>query len=160
MLSRLRHPIASSLLMLSLLASFTGSVVATGCGKRVNCEALCARMLACDVAFFAPDDPNGEKVRNGERDDLESCTLGCQESNLVTIDSASCIDELDVGNPDVCQLPTLNCLGVDPNDAIVRDENDLDIPDNTDAGIDTDAGVSGDDDGGNADSVADAGAIP
>lgn len=94
---------------------------AAGCPS-VDCEALCQRTLACEVTFAPSDDPDEQKVDNGDRTALESCALGCQESPTVTIDSASCIDELEVtGDPAQCQPGVVGCLGL--SDALAGDED-------------------------------------
>lgn len=84
-----------------------------GCGPSVDCELLCQRTLACEVTFEAPDDPDEERVASGERTELESCTLGCEASPLVDVDSASCIDEVDTRDANVCQEEVLTCLEFD-----------------------------------------------
>jgi hypothetical protein len=96
-----------------------GAVVcaALGCGPTVDCEALCRRTLACEVEFTAPDDPTGAQVASGERSELESCTLGCEASSLVTVESASCIDGLDTRDAASCQGEVLACLGADDDGA-------------------------------------------
>ncbi len=88
-------------------------VCALACGPTVDCEALCNRTLACEVTFVAPDDPDDEKIASGERTELRSCAFGCEASPLVDVDSARCIDQVEVGDPNECQAPVLDCLGVD-----------------------------------------------
>lgn len=99
----------TSLLLLAAIA-------AAGCGPTVECTNLCQRTLACEVSFQPSDDPTEDKVKSGERSELESCTLGCEESPLVTVESATCVDGLDVRDPNVCQSQVLQCLGVDEAD--------------------------------------------
>lgn len=87
-------------------------VLASGCSS-VDCETLCEKTLACDIAFAPGDDPDEAKIISGERSELESCTLGCEESPTVTVESAGCIDTVapsdDVA---VCQAPIMQCLGL------------------------------------------------
>jgi len=85
---------------------------AAGCPS-VDCEALCQRTLACEVTFAPSDDADELKVDNRERPALESCAHGCQESPTVTVESASCIDELEItGDPAQCQPGVVDCLGL------------------------------------------------
>lgn len=100
-----------SLVFPALLVS---SLPIAACGPRVDCEALCARTLACEVTFQPPDDPSERKVQSGERSELESCTLGCEAHPAVTVDNARCIDELEVGDASVCQDQVLACLELSP----------------------------------------------
>lgn len=86
-------------------------VLGSACGPSVNCENLCRRTLACEVEFAAPDDPDGALVESGERSELESCVLGCEASALVTVESASCVDEVDTSDAAECQDDVLACLG-------------------------------------------------
>lgn len=97
-----------------VLLAGAAAIAAAACGPRVDCEKLCARTLACEVTFAAPDDPDGDKLRSGERTDEEACALGCAESPHVTVESARCIDAVDTSDPDVCQRPVLDCLGYAP----------------------------------------------
>ena len=84
----------------------------SGC-QHVDCEALCQRTLACEVSFAPSDDPSEERVELGERTSLQSCALGCEESPTVTVESASCVDELDIGgDPAQCQADVLTCFGL------------------------------------------------
>jgi hypothetical protein len=100
----------------SLIAALAG-LTATACGPSVSCENLCQRTLACEVSFQPPDDPTEERIATGERTELESCVLGCEASPLVTVESASCVDDLDaqgrLRDAAVCQGEVLACLGVD-----------------------------------------------
>lgn len=86
--------------------------LASGCSS-VDCETLCEKTLACEIAFAPGDDPDEAKIVSGERSELESCTLGCEESPTVTVESAGCIDTIapsdDVA---VCQAPIMECLGL------------------------------------------------
>lgn len=89
-----------------------GALGATGC-PGVDCEALCQRTLACEVTFAPSDDPDEQKVDSGERTELESCARGCEESPTVTVDSASCVDTVEVtGDPAQCQPAVVECLGL------------------------------------------------
>lgn len=97
---------------LALFVVVTG-IAASGCGPSVDCTALCQRTIACEVSFQPEDDPTEEKVASGERTELESCAIGCEESPLVTVESATCIDALDVRDANVCQAEVLQCLGVE-----------------------------------------------
>lgn len=84
----------------------------TACGSRVDCEKLCARTLACAVTFMvepASATVDGGAATNG----LEECTAGCENDPRVTIEAASCIDNVKVGDPAQCQEPVLGCLGLD-----------------------------------------------
>jgi len=101
------------------LATVVALSTTIACEATVDCESLCARTLACDVEFTAPDDPDGDKVASGERSELESCVLGCEVSPLVTLESASCVDGLDTSDPATCQGEVLDCLGA-------SEEGDLD----------------------------------
>lgn len=97
------------------LCSIAAVVASCGCGddgSAVDCSALCARTLACEVTFAPSDDPEGEKIKSGERSDAESCALGCEESPTVTVEHASCVDGLDIvgGDPGSCQDAVLTCL--------------------------------------------------
>lgn len=111
MRARLLAP--SSALVLSALAA----IAAAGCGPTVDCTNLCQRTLACEVTFTPADDPNEEKVASGERTVLESCAMGCLESPLVSVESATCVDGLDVRDANVCQEKVLSCLGADGSPA-------------------------------------------
>jgi len=84
-----------------------------GCGPSVDCEALCARTLACEVTFDAPDDVDGTLIESGERTEEEACVLGCQGHPVVTVENATCVDGLDTRDPSVCQSQTLQCFGID-----------------------------------------------
>ena len=89
----------------------TASTVA--CEPAIDCNALCARTLACEVTFGPSDDPSGEKVKSGERSDAESCRVGCEESPRVTVDNARCIDGLTISSdPAQCQGDVMACLGL------------------------------------------------
>jgi hypothetical protein len=93
------------------LAVLVAALAGGACGPRVDCEKLCARTLACEVTFAAPDDPDGAKLRSGERTDEEACALGCAESTYVTVDGARCVDGVDTSDPATCQPEVLDCLG-------------------------------------------------
>jgi hypothetical protein len=102
------------------LASFFVSLVlaavglSTSCTPEVDCGALCARTLACEVTFGPTDDPEGQKITSGERTDDESCAVGCEESPLVTVDNARCIDALQItSDPEQCQQQVMDCLGLE-----------------------------------------------
>lgn len=84
----------------------------TGCSSAtVDCDALCARTLACEVTFGPSDDPDGEKIVAGVRTDAESCALGCGESPTVNVENATCVDNLEItGDPTLCQDDVLRCL--------------------------------------------------
>jgi len=101
----------SRLALLPLLAAAV--LGTTGCPS-VDCEALCEKTLACEVTFAPSDDPDEQRVDSGERTELESCAIGCQESPTVTVESAACIDEVEVGaDPATCQAPIATCLGIE-----------------------------------------------
>ncbi len=93
------------------LLSICFLVAGAGCGESVDCDALCARTLRCEVSFAAEDDPEGAKVKSGLRTDAESCALGCAESPYVNVESAKCIDGVTEFDPPVCQPQVLDCLG-------------------------------------------------
>lgn len=95
---------------------FVAAIAGAGCGPRVDCTNFCQRALACEVTFQPTDDPGEEKVASGERTELESCARGCEESPRVTVESATCVDELDVRDPNVCQARVLDCLGAGDDD--------------------------------------------
>jgi hypothetical protein len=83
------------------------------CTPDIDCDALCARTLACEVTFGPSDDPDGARIASGERSDAESCALGCEESPRVTVDNARCIDELTItDDPASCQNGVMECLGL------------------------------------------------
>jgi hypothetical protein len=87
--------------------------VSAGCEPAIDCNALCARTLACEVTFGPSDDPDGSRVQSGERTDAESCALGCEESPRVTVDNARCIDSLAItGDAAACQPQVMECLGL------------------------------------------------
>lgn len=71
--------------------------------------------MSCNV-FFAPDDDLEElKVASGERSQSESCRLGCEDSDQVTVDRAACVDELTITtDPASCRDDVLSCLEVPP----------------------------------------------
>ena len=95
-----------------LLLAHSAVVLASGCSS-VDCETLCEKTLACEIAFAPGDDPDEAKVVSGERSELESCTLGCEESPTVTVESASCIDTVAPSDDvDACQAPIMQCLGL------------------------------------------------
>ena len=97
------------------MVGLTGPLAATsGCGNTIDCEALCARTLACEVTFDAPDDPSGQKIEDGTRTDENGCLLGCEAHPLVNETSAACIDGLDTRDPSVCQDEVLACFEVSP----------------------------------------------
>jgi len=83
-----------------------------GCGETVNCGNLCTRTLKCNVSFQPADDPDRAMVAVGERTELESCTEGCIDNEIVTVESATCIDALPIENETTCQNAMLDCLGV------------------------------------------------
>jgi hypothetical protein len=87
-------------------------VSCAGCEPPVDCEALCSKSLACEVTFDAPDDPIDAKIESGERTELESCVMGCNDSSLVTQESAQCIEDLESENAAVCQQQVLDCLAI------------------------------------------------
>ena len=94
-------------------AALSAIVIAAGCGAEVNCENLCTRTITCEVDFKPSDDIDGAKVASGERTDLESCTLGCEENPAVTPESALCVDNVTNASQDpaVCQPQVLDCFG-------------------------------------------------
>jgi len=97
------------------LTIFFASLAVGACSSPVvDCDALCARTLACEVTFGPADDPDGEKIVAGERTDAESCALGCEESPTVNVDNATCVDGLEIGSdPAACQDDVLRCLKLD-----------------------------------------------
>jgi hypothetical protein len=96
-------------LVLVALAPFAGL---SACSS-VDCEALCQRTLACEITFAPADDPDGQLVDSGQRTQNESCALGCAESPTVTVESAACVDAVEIsGDPATCQRPVAECLGV------------------------------------------------
>lgn len=101
--------------LLSAGPLFLVQLGAVGCAPEVNCENLCQRTLACEVSFAPSDDIQGDKVKSGERTDLESCALGCGENPAVTVESAQCVDEITnkTSDPVQCQAPVLDCFGAD-----------------------------------------------
>ena len=99
--------------LVALLVPFASLAPVACGGGEVNCENLCKRTLACEVSFAPSDDIDGEKLRAGERTDLESCTLGCEENPRVTVESAGCVDEVEITTPAQCQQPVLACFGAD-----------------------------------------------
>ena len=90
-----------------------GSLVAlsTAACSPVDCDAVCDRTLACGVSFDAPDDPDGARIRSGERSEAESCVLGCQTSPLVDHEAARCIADVRPGDAEVCEDQVAACLG-------------------------------------------------
>ena len=87
-------------------------LLANGCSS-VDCETLCQKTLACEIAFAPGDDPDEQKILAGERSEIESCALGCEESPTVTVDAADCIDGVPPSDDvDVCQPPIMECLGL------------------------------------------------
>lgn len=87
----------------------------TACGARVDCEKLCARTLACAVTFKVETTTSpAEESTNAAG--LEECTAGCENDPRVTVEAASCIDDLEVGDPSQCQVPVLACLDLKEND--------------------------------------------
>jgi hypothetical protein len=94
----------------ALACAFLLSLTACG-GDEVNCENLCKHTLACEVSFAPSDDLEGKKIKSGERTDLESCTLGCEENPRVTEESARCVDQVTVTTAEQCQEPVLDCFG-------------------------------------------------
>jgi hypothetical protein len=96
-----------------LVAAALLAVAASGCpSDSVDCEALCARLLACNVTLAPTDDPDLEKVASGERTDPESCALGCADSPVVTVENAACVDDVDITGDQVCQDNLMGCLGL------------------------------------------------
>jgi hypothetical protein len=93
----------ASLLLLPLLSS---------CGPHVDCDALCARTLACEVTFAASDDPTGAKIKSGERTDAQACAIGCNENPVVTVDTARCVDAVTITDAATCQEPVKTCFGL------------------------------------------------
>jgi hypothetical protein len=93
--------------------------VVAGCGEKVSCENLCTRTLVCEVDFAPSDDLEGAKIDTGERTELESCTLGCEENPAVTPESALCVDEVTNASQDpaVCQPQVLQCFGAQVSEA-------------------------------------------
>lgn len=96
------------------------SLSLVGCGETVNCENLCTRTLKCNVSFQPADDPDRAMVATGARTELESCTAGCVDNEIVTVERASCIDALPIENANTCQNAMLDCLG-----ALVTEETSL-----------------------------------
>ncbi|HEY1098583.1 MAG TPA: hypothetical protein VGF99_06630 [Myxococcota bacterium] len=89
------------------------AVVGGGCSS-VDCETLCRKTLECNVAFAPSDDPDENKIVTGERTEIESCALGCEESPIVDVDAADCLDGVAAtGDLDTCQPQMLQCLGLD-----------------------------------------------
>lgn len=90
-----------------------------GCGGEVNCQNLCTRTLLCEVEFAPSDDLEGAKIASGERSELQSCALGCEENPAVTPESAQCVDEVTNASqePVVCQPQVLECFGAEVSDA-------------------------------------------
>ncbi|MBL93026.1 MAG: hypothetical protein CMH56_14590 [Myxococcales bacterium] len=82
-----------------------------GCGETVNCENLCTRTLKCNVSFQPSDDPDRAKVLVGERTEQDSCAIGCNENQVVTVDAARCIDNVAIQDGPTCQNEMLTCLG-------------------------------------------------
>ena len=97
----------------SLGGALALAALTSACGPSVDCELLCQRTLACEVTFGAPDDPDEALVASGDRTELESCPFGCQASPLVSVDTASCVDEVDTRDASVCQEQVLTCLNAD-----------------------------------------------
>ena len=98
-------------LVFALVAAAAG-MLANGCSS-VDCEILCQKTLACDIAFAPDDDPDEQKILTGKRSELESCALGCEESPTVNVDNADCVDGVPPSEDvDVCQPPILECLGL------------------------------------------------
>ena len=97
---------------LGLLASLLWLPVLSSCGPHVDCDALCARTLACEVTFAASDDPTGAKIKSGERTDAQSCALGCEANPVVTVDSARCVDAVTITDAAACQVPVKTCFGL------------------------------------------------
>ena len=94
-------------------ACLNGVLMGSGCGGSVNCENLCQHTIACEVTFAPSDDLAGDKIKSGERTNLQSCALGCEENPAVTVDSAVCVDNVTIPptDPAVCQAPVLECFG-------------------------------------------------
>ena len=85
-------------------------LLAAGCGETVNCENLCTRTLKCNVSFQPADDPDRAKVAAGERTEQESCVEGCIANEIVTVERATCIDNVPMENALTCQNEMLDCL--------------------------------------------------
>ncbi len=106
--------LASPFVVVGFAAGFgaAASIAVAGCSTlTVDCSALCARTLACEVTFAPADDPDGLKIVAGERTDAESCALGCKESPVVTVEHAACVDSLTItGDAAACQDDVLTCL--------------------------------------------------
>ena len=109
----LRRPSSFVAPLVAGVAGFVGPIGAAGCAPTINCEALCARTLACEVTFGPSDDPDGSRIASGERSDEQSCAIGCEESPRVTVDNARCIDSLEItADPGQCQPEVMECLGL------------------------------------------------
>lgn len=100
-------------------AAVAAVLVGAGCGGEVNCENLCTRTLVCEVEFAPSDDLEGAKIASGERTELQSCALGCEENPAVTPESAQCVDEVTDASQDpvVCQPQVLECFGAEVSEA-------------------------------------------
>ena len=94
-----------------------GLLFVGGCGETVNCETLCVRTLKCNVSFQPSDDPDRAKVVVGERSEQESCTVGCLENQVVTVDAAKCIDDVPIQDGITCQKEMLTCLGANTEES-------------------------------------------
>jgi len=90
---------------------FAAAVFGSACAEpEIDCAALCARTLACDVAFVPSDDPDEALIASGERTEAESCALGCEESPVVTVEHAACADGVAITEDEVCQDALLTCF--------------------------------------------------
>jgi hypothetical protein len=109
----------SALAVVVVPVALSAIVFASGCGEKVNCENLCTRTIVCEVDFAPSDDIEGAKIASGERTELESCTLGCEENPAVTPESALCVDEVTNASQDaaVCQPQVLECFGAQVSEA-------------------------------------------
>jgi len=108
-----RRPSSFVVSLVAGLVATVGPVGAVGCAPSIDCDALCARTLACEVTFGPSDDPDGAKIASGERTDEQSCAIGCEESPRVTVDNARCIDALEITtDPAQCQPDVMDPLGL------------------------------------------------
>ena len=104
--------------LLALIVFGLASASLVGCGETVNCDNLCTRTLKCNVSFQPADDPDRAKVAAGERTEQESCVEGCVANEIVTVERATCIDNVPMENAQTCQNSMLECL-----DALVDKED-------------------------------------
>ena len=112
------NPFRYAFLGISFALLVTANSSCVGCGEPVDCTSVCEKALECEVTFDAPDDPDEEQIESGERSELESCVMGCNQSELVTSESAQCIDSIDSENPAICQEMTLDCLEIESTEPI------------------------------------------